>query len=310
MRVLVVGGAGFVGTALVKSLLNRGESVRVLDRVMDGVETFKDHPSLEMVVGDTQDRAVVDAATKGVDAVYHSAWSFPPKPADAFQIDVGGTIHVLEAAAASQVKHILFLSSSVVYGEPAYQPIDETHPHLTEKSRDPLHALTKSTVHHLFSLYERLYKLPYTIFVFWWGYGSERIPGRTLRGLIDSALKGEVIKAPEKASGGATYLGDIARAFEIATLNEKAYGQVFNLSSFQIRWRDLIELIITLSRSSSTVEIVPDERWEGHGFLTGVWDMSAKKAEDVLGYRPDSEEARKVFTQALKRDIALRKRDL
>lgn len=247
---------------------------------------------------------------KGVDVVYHSAWSFPSKPSDAFIIDVGGTIHLLEAAAASQVKHILFLSSSVVYGEPAYQPIDEIHPHLTEKSRDPLHALTKSTVHRLFSLYEKLYKLPYTIFVFWWGYGSERIPGRTLRGLIGSALKGETIKAPEKAGGGVTCLGDIARAFQIATLNERAYGQEFNLSSFHIRWRDLIGLIVELSGSTSTIEIVPDERWDGHGFLTGIWDISTKKAEDILGYRPNAEEAREAFIQALKRDIAQRKRTL
>ena len=310
MKFLVTGGAGFVGSVLVESLLNRGFSVRVLDRVMDGVETFKDHPNLEMVIGDTQDADIVDAAMKDVDVVYHSAWSFPSRPADAFRIDVGGTIHVLEAASASHVKHLLFLSSSVVYGEPAYQPIDEIHPHLTEKSRDPLHALTKATVHQLCSLYYRQYKLPYTIFIFWWGYGGERIPGRTLRGLIDSALKGEVIKAPEKASGGVTYLGDIAKAFEMATLNERAYGQVFNLSSFQIRWRDLIELIVKLSGSTSTIEIVPDERWEGHGFLTGVWDLSTKKAEDLLGYRPDPEGTKEVFIQALKRDIALRKKAL
>jgi UDP-glucose 4-epimerase len=309
MKFLVTGGAGFVGSVLVESLLNRGFSVRVLDRVMDGVETFKDHPNLEMVIGDTQEADIVDAAMKDVDVVYHSAWSFPSRPADAFRIDVGGTIHVLEAASASRVKHILFPSSSVVYGEPAYQPINEIHPHLTEKSRDPLHALTKSTVHQLFSLYYRQYKVPYTIFIFWWGYGGEHIPGRTLRGLIDSALKGEVIKAPEIASGGVTYLGDIAKAFEMTTLNEKAYGQEFNLSSFQIRWRDLIELIVKLSGSTSTIEIVPDERWEGHGFLTGIWDMSTKKAEDILGYRPDPEGAREVFIQALKRDIALRKRD-
>lgn len=310
MRFLVTGGAGFVGTVLVESLLRKDFSVRVLDRVMDGVETFKDHPKLEMVIGDTQDQEIVGAAMKGVDVVYHSAWSFPSRPADAFKIDVGGTIHVLEAASASRVKHILFLSSSVVYGEPAYQPIDEIHPHLTEKSRDPLHALTKSTVHQLSSLYYRQYKLPYTIFIFWWGYGKEHIPGRTLRGLIDSALKGEVIKAPEKASGGVTYLGDIAKAFEMATLNERAYGQEFNLSSFRIRWRDLIELIVELSGSTSTIEIVPDERWDGHGFLTGIWDISTKKAEDILGYRLNPEEAREVFIQALKRDIALRKRNI
>ena len=121
-------------------------------------------------------------------------------------------------------------------------------------------------------------------------------------------MKGEAIKAPEKASGSVAYLGDIAKAFEIATLNEKAYGQEFNLSSFQIKWRDLIELIVKLADSPSKVEIVPDERWDGHGFLTGLWEISTKKAEEILGYRSNPEKAREVFTQALKLDIAVRKK--
>ena len=310
MKFLVTGGAGFVGSYLVESLLNRGSEVRVLDRVIGELETLKGHPKLEIVTGDTQDQEMVHSAMKGVDVVYHLAWSFPSRPADAFKIDVGGYMNVLEAASASHVKHFLFLSSSVVYGEPACRPIDESHPHLTEKSRDPLHALTKATVHKLSSLYYTLYKLPYTIFIFWWGYGNKHIPGRTLRELIDSALKGEAIKAPEKASGSVAYLGDIAKAFEIATLNEKAYGQEFNLSSFQIKWRDLIELIVKLADSPSKVEIVPDERWDGHGFLTGLWEISTKKAEEILGYRSNPEKAREVFTQALKLDIALRERNI
>jgi len=308
MKYLVTGGAGFVGSCLVESLLDRGFAVRVLDRVEGELETFKGHPKLEIVRGDTQDPEIVNSAMKGVEVVYHLAWSFPSRPSDAFKIDVGGYINVLEAASANKVKHFLFLSSSVVYGEPAYWPIDEFHPHLTEKSRDPLHALTKSTVHKLSSLYGAQYKLPYTIFIFWWGYGNRHIPGRTLRELIDSALKGDVIRAPEKASGGVAYLGDIAKAFEIATLNEKAYGQEFNLSSFQIKWRDLIELIVKLAHSSSKVEIVPDELWDGPGFLTGIWEISTKKTEAVIGYRSDPVKARELFTQALKLDIEARKK--
>jgi nucleoside-diphosphate-sugar epimerase len=308
MKFLVTGGAGFVGSYLVESLLDRGFAVRVLDRIVGELETLRDHPNLEIVTGDTQDPEIVHSAMKDVEVVYHLAWSFPARPADAFKIDVGGYINVLEAAAASNVKQFLFLSSSVVYGEPAYQPIDEFHPYLTEKSRDPLHALTKSTVHKLSSLYCAQFKLPYTIFIFWWGYGNRHIPGRTLRELIDSALKGDVIRAPEKASGSVAYLGDIAKAFEIATLNEKAYGQKFNLSSFQIKWRDLIELIVRLANSSSKIEIVPDELWDGPGFLTGIWEMSTKKTEEILGYWSDPEKAREMFTQALKLDIAAREK--
>jgi nucleoside-diphosphate-sugar epimerase len=307
MKFLVTGGAGFVGSRLVESLLSRGFAVRVLDRVAGELDALKGHPGLEMVTGDIQDPETVHSAMEGVEVVYHLAWSFSPRPADAFKIDVGGYINVLEAATANRIRHFIFLSSSVVYGEPACRPIDELHPHRPQKSRDPLHALAKSTVHQLSSLYYAQYKLPYTIFIFWWGYGDRRIPGRTLREIIDSALKGDPIQAPEKAGGSVAYLGDIAAAFETATLNEKAYGQEFNLSSFWIKWRDLIELVVKLANSPSRIEIVPDELWDGPGFLTGVWDVSAKKAEEVLGCRADPGKAREVFERALSLAVAARK---
>lgn len=307
MKFLVTGGAGFVGRRLVESLLDRGLAVRVLDRVAGELDELKGHPGLEIVTGDIQDRETVNSALDGVQVVYHSAWSFASRPADAFKIDVGGYINVLEAAAEHRIRHLLFLSSSVVYGEPAYRPLDELHPHRPEKSRDPLHAIAKSTAHKLSSLYYARYKLPYTIFIFWWGYGDSRIPGRTLRELIDSALKGDPIKAPEKAGGSAAYLGDIAAAFEKATLNEKAYGQEFNLASFYIKWRDLIELVVKLANSPSRIEIVPDELWDGPGFLTGVWDVSAKKAAEALGCRADPERARQTFERALSLAVEARK---
>lgn len=307
MKFLVTGGAGFVGRRLVESLLDRGHAVRALDRVADELDELKGRPGLEVVTGNVQDRETVNAALEGTEAVYHTAWSFSPKPADAFKIDVGGYINLLDASVANKIRHFIFLSSSVVYGEPACRPLDELHPHRPEKSRDPLHALTKSTVHKLSSLYYARYGLPSTVFIFWWGYGDRRIPGKTLRGLIDSALKGETIKAPEKAGGSVTYLGDIAAAVAAATLNERAYGQEFNLASFYIRWRDLIELIVKLADSPSQIEIVPDERWDGPGFLTGVWDMSAKKCEEMLGCQPDPEKARQAFERALKLAVESRK---
>ncbi len=309
MKFLVTGGAGFVGFPLVRHLLDAGHQVVVLDKVSEDLQTLRDRPALKIITGGIEDTEAVREAMKNVDVIYHCAWSFAPKPSEAFKIDVGGYINVLDAAVENKVKQFLFASSSVVYGEPTYVPIDENHPRLVEKSRDPLHATTKLAAEKLSELYYKLHKLPFTIFIFWWTYSDERIPGRTLRGIVDTALKGEPLQIPEKAGGSIVYTDDIVEAFRLATLNEKAYGQIFNLASFYITWEELLNLIIKLSGSTSKTEYVTPDKWAGPGFLTGVWDLNIQKIKQLLGYK-SSEKAKRTFEESLAKVIATQREKL
>jgi len=307
MKFLVTGGAGFIGFPIVRALLDAGHQVVVLDKVYEVLQELKAHPALRMIRADIEDVQAVREAMKNVDVVYHCAWSFAAKPSEAFRIDGGGLINVLDAAVENKVKQFLFASSSVVYGEPTYMPIDEQHPRLVEKSRDPLHAITKLVAEKLSELYYRQYELPFTIFILWWAYSDERIPGRTLRGLVDTALRGELLQVPEKAGGSVVYTGDVAEAFRLATLNEKAYGEVFNLASFYISWEELISLIVKLSGSKSKMEYVTPEKWAGPGFLTGQWDLNTQKVKQLLGYKP-CEEAKRIFEESLAKVIATQRK--
>jgi nucleoside-diphosphate-sugar epimerase len=307
MKFLVAGGAGFIGFPIVRDLLDAGHQVVVLDKVCGDLQGLRTHPALRIITAGIEDAQAVREAMKNVDVVYHCAWSFATKPSEAFKIDIGGSINVLDAAVENKVKQFLFSSSSVVYGEPTRVPIDEEHPRLVLKSRDPLHAITKLVVEKLSELYCALYGLPFTIFILWWAYSDERIPGRTLRAVVDTALKGELLQVPEKAGGSVVYTGDIVEAFRLATLNEKAYGQVFNLASFYITWEELINQIIRLSGSKSKMEYVTPEKWAGPGFLTGLWDLNTQKVTQLLGYKP-SERAKRVFEESLVKIIAAQRR--
>lgn len=307
LKVLVTGAAGFVGFELVKSFLERGFDVVALDKVEGPLKTVQS-PKLRVIIGGVEDYETVSTAAEGVDAVCHSAWSFAEKASETFRVDVVGYINVLDACVEHKVKHFLFPDSTVAYGRPLKLPITEDHPLIPEESRAPVYALTRVVTYKLNEIYYKEKGVPFTIFRFWWGYSDERVPGGTLRKLIDSALKGDALEAPREAGGSVLYLGDLIAAFKAAILNERAYGQVFNLSSFYITWKELLEMIVKLSGSSSSIKLVPEQEWRGPAFMTGQWLLDTSKAASVLGVKIDEKISRQKFEQSLIRTIEARKR--
>ncbi|HET7480633.1 MAG TPA: NAD-dependent epimerase/dehydratase family protein [Rubrobacteraceae bacterium] len=123
-RVLITGGAGFLGINLARHLLSRGYAVTSLD-----VEDF-DYPERDRVAtikGDIRDRALLDRAMEGVDFVVHTAAALPLySPDDIYTTDVEGTRNVLDAALRRGVKRVVHVSSTAVYGIPDHHPLYET----------------------------------------------------------------------------------------------------------------------------------------------------------------------------------------
>ena len=126
MKLLVTGGAGFIGSAIVEQALERGWQVRVLDSLRPDVHgSGYDNPGVEFVAGDVRDRTTVDAALDGVDAVSHQAAKvglgvdFADAPDYVGSNDLGTAV-LLAAMAAAQKSRLVLASSMVVYGEGAY----------------------------------------------------------------------------------------------------------------------------------------------------------------------------------------------
>ena len=134
-KVLVTGGSGFIGSALVKSLVKSGARVRVLDdnsrgrpRRLHSVEE-----DIEFIGGDIRDAAAVDAATKGMDEVHHLAFVngtefFYTQPDLVLDVGVRGMINVIDACRKQNVGNLILASSSEVYQTPPQVPTDETAP--------------------------------------------------------------------------------------------------------------------------------------------------------------------------------------
>lgn len=142
--VLVTGGTGFIGTALVRRLVNDGISVRVLDNDSRGAaRRLADIAGrLDMVDADIRDADAVEAAVKGVDAVYHLAYVngtefFYEKPEHILDVGVKGMVNVIDACIKHGVGELILASSSEVYQVPAKVPTDESTPLVVPDPSNP-----------------------------------------------------------------------------------------------------------------------------------------------------------------------------
>ncbi len=122
-KILITGGAGFLGINLARYLLERGYAVRSFDKVRFD---YPEAELVEVVTGDIRDMAPLLEATTGMDYVVHTAAALPLYPeADILSTDVGGTRNVLEAAYRAGVKRVVHISSTAVYGIPDHHPLKE-----------------------------------------------------------------------------------------------------------------------------------------------------------------------------------------
>jgi len=134
-KYLVTGGAGFIGSHIVDRLVAEGHQVRVLDDLslgtLENVAQVRDR--IEFLQGDIRDRRLVAQACQGMDFILHeAAWrSVPKSMADPYgytDVNVLGTVNLLEAAMKARVRRVVCVSSSSVYGEAAQMPLREDHP--------------------------------------------------------------------------------------------------------------------------------------------------------------------------------------
>jgi UDP-glucose 4-epimerase len=133
-NILVTGGAGFIGSNLVKELIKNENSVTVLDDFSTGYRVNLDiFPSVNIIEGDIRNKLTMEYAMNGIDIIFHLAASVGNKrsienPIYDSDVNVLGTIQVLEAARKAKVQKIVVTSSAAIYGELKFLPITESHP--------------------------------------------------------------------------------------------------------------------------------------------------------------------------------------
>jgi UDP-glucose 4-epimerase len=299
MKILVAGGAGEIGKHLVQDFTDKGHRVRVLDRAE------KTKGQRDAIRGDLSDPALVSAAVEGVDVIVNLAWSFADDPRVIFGEDITGHVNLLEAACTHKVSHFIYASTATVYGRAVHHPVTESHPCLIAEARKPLYALGKYAAEELCRFYFKARGLPTTVFRFWWAFGAT-IGGSNLKDLIRKSISHQPLEMVPGAGGAFLTMADLGRAILMSMSKPAAAGRTYNIGSIFLSWKEIGEIIIGLTDSTSVIKMISTEQWRGAAFLNEVWDLDWTKAKQELGYEPaDSTETMKAsFIEALRGCVA------
>jgi len=296
-KVLVTGGGGFIGSRLVQALLRKGLRVKVLD-IQPGLLKGETDPNLEFigvgtndVRGGMSDKGVVEQAVKDVDVIYHLAinwdgysWRHTLPVADLFDANIRGALNLLEAAKSQGVRHFLFSSSCAVYGEAKSLSVDEEtvcKPELWDGDPGPAYGIMKLTAEKLCLTYWHHYGLPVTAFRIEVVFDDNEVQfiGRET---VQDVIKGETLEVIEGNDFATIHVDEIVQAFLIATLNKKAYGQVFNLSNpaTYMTEHELYQLLIEMAGSKNKIKLVTKP------MRTRCAPECIEKIERILGWKP------------------------
>jgi UDP-glucose 4-epimerase len=303
MKILIAGGAGEVGKHLVQDLTDQGHMVRVLDRA-EKTKEIERSARVTPFHGDLTDSTLVHDAVRGADAVIHLAWSFADDPLVIFGEDIKGHVNLLEAACSHKVSRFIYTSTATVYGKAVHHPVTEEHPCLIAEARKPLYALGKYTAEELCRYYFKARGLPTTIFRFWWAFG-DTIGGSNLRDLIRKSMHNQPLEMVQGAGGAFLTMADLGRAILLSISKPAAAGRTYNIGSLFMSWKEIADIIIGLTDSTSVINLISSQQWRGAAFLNEIWDLDWTRAKQEIGYEPASsaEVMKSSFLEAIRGQI-------
>lgn len=296
MDVLVTGGAGFIGSHLVERLLALGHQVTCLDELNDfydpdlkrqNIEKARAHAAYRFVRGSILDTDLLDDLFGGAafDAVVHlAAWAGVrpsiQRPALYCEVNISGTLEILERCVRHRIGRLVFASSSSVYGGRTDVPFRETDP--VARPVSP-YAMTKAAGELLAHTYHHLHGLDVFCLRYFTVYGPRQRPEMAIHSFCRGVLAGEPIKmfGDGSSSRDYTYVDDAVEATVLAMDKCRGY-EILNVGGeHPIRLDELVELIGKTAGVAPRIERAPDQPGDVPRTYADV-----TRARQVLGWSP------------------------
>lgn len=311
--VLITGGAGFIGTALINHLIDHNH-IRVFDNLRrNALErcdiSIPEH--LEVIVGDVRDARALEKATQGADYVVHMAAiagvdTVIQNPVTTMEVAMEGTLNALRAALkAGCVRRFIDFSTSEVFGSYAFKvrEADVTSLGAVGEARWT-YAVSKLATEHLAHNYWKQYDLPTCSIRPFNIYGPNQVGEGAIHAFVTRALRDEQIMIHNEGDQIRSwcYIDDIINGIELALEREESIGNAFNIGNPRstVTIFHLAQLVVQLVDSQSEIQFV---QWDFPDVNLRVPDI--KKAEQLLGFRPTID-----LDEGLRRTIAWYRREI
>lgn len=295
-RVLVIGGAGFIGSFVVAELLKHPVAeVTVYDNFtrgkLENLAASLADPRCRIypLGGDIRDTDILDAAMAGVDYVFHLAamWLLHCKdfPRTAFAVNIEGTYNVLEACVRNKVKKLVYSSSASVYGDAVEVPMTESHPFMNRN----FYGATKIAGEAMATAYHDRYGLPVVGLRYMNVYGPGQDQHAAYTGVIPIMLNKIAANEPPVINGDGSqaydfiYVEDVARCNALALTSAVDHGFYNVGTEVQTTIRELCDAILRLKRSELKVTYKPYSADDARQFVKNRIG-SRGKAEKELGF--------------------------
>jgi UDP-N-acetylglucosamine/UDP-N-acetylgalactosamine 4-epimerase len=297
MRILITGGAGFIGSNLVEHLLQSAQvtAIRVLDNLATGslknIEAFSQHPKFEFCEGDIRSFEACLQACRGMDLVSHQAalGSVPRSvndPLTTNEVNITGTLNIFTAAKEAGIKRVVYAASSSTYGDLSDLPKIE------DKIGNPIspYAVTKLANELYAKVFGNLYGMEFIGLRYFNIFGPRQNPAGPYAAVVPLFVNAVLANEPPLINGDGehsrdfTYVSNAVQANELAlfTENVEAVNQVYNIAcGSQTSLNELLEMIKEIAGSDLAPKYGPER---GGDVKHSLADIS--KAKLFLGYNP------------------------
>ena len=288
-RVLVTGGAGFIGSEVTRQLLKKGAFVTVLDNFSSGKKEYlPKNKNLKIIKGDIVDEKTTKSAVKDQDIVIHlAALPFIPDsyyyPTDFFTVNTNGSVNmILQSVKAKTVDVFIQISTSEVYGSTQYAPMDESHPTAPHSTYavSKLAADRAAFTLHIENGFPTVVLRPFN------SYGPKYTEPYIIPEIMNQILAGsqEITLGNVSASRDFTFVSDTADAILKSTTKKKAIGEIINVGSgTEVTILELAKKIVKISKNKFKIKY--DESRE-RPFDVNRLICDNTKAKKLLNWKP------------------------
>lgn len=304
-KYLVTGGAGFIGSNIVKKILANGDFVRVADNFSTGrrenINEFVSNPNFELLKCNLAELEAARTAVKGMHIVMHQA-ALPSvqrsvdDPIASNNANVTATLNTLIAARDEKIERFVYASSSSVYGNNPEMPKKEDFPIRPESP----YALTKYVGERYCQLFWNIYKLPTICLRYFNVFGPKQDPNSQYSAVIPNFIKvilegrGPVIFGDGEQSRDFTFVDNVVSANLLAAGATQGFGEVFNVACGEkISLNEIIKLLQVSIGKEVTVKYGKDRVGDVKHSLADI-----SKAKKIIKYSPVV-----TFEEGLKRTI-------